>query len=291
MMKRDITLNDNGSRLGKIIIYIFILIVAFICVMPVIWVLWFSLKTNAEIYTNPFGVPAGLTLENHIYAWKAGRFGPAILNTIVVGITATLLSVLIGSMASFAISRMKWKHANIVMNYFMIGLVIPVQCILLPLYLQNIMPGFSNSLWGLILTYLAFSLPITILIMTGCFNSIPDEVIYLACIDGCSVYRIYSGIFLPISKNGLLASAMIVFALCWNDLPVSIALISDENNYTLQVALSRFVRPYNTNYTLMIAAAAIAIIPSIVVYAVFSKEITDSLEYLTDDGQIKRICK
>lgn len=137
--------------------------------------------------------------------------------------------------------------------------------------------GLYNNLSGLILPYLTFSLPMTIFILTGFFKSMPSELFEAACIDGASIYTCFFKVALPLSKTGLFVTGLMTFVNNWNELLLAMVFISDDAKKTLPVSLSKFVGPYNTNYTQMFAAIIIAIIPTIVVYCCFSNQIVDGL--------------
>ena len=143
--------------------------------------------------------------------------------------------------------------------------------------------GLDNNLWGLILPYLTFSLPTCVYIMTGFFRSIPNELLESACIDGCSIYKTFYSICLPLSKTGLFVTGLMTFIGNWNELLLAMVFIHDDTKKTLPVAVTKFVSPYQTNYEKMFPAILIAIIPSIIVYSMFSNQIVDGL---TQDGRM-----
>lgn len=270
---------DNMKKAGiaKIAIYIFLIVLAFIYLAPLVWMLFVSVKDNAEIFSSPFALPQRIQWENYTFAWTAGFLGKATLNSAIVCIVTLVLSMIIGSMAAFAIARMRWKLAKLMMTYFMIGMMVPVHCVLIPLFKTFSAMGLYNSLLGLIIPYTTFSLPITIFIMTGFFENMPRELFEAACIDGCSIYKCFTTIALPLSKTGLFVTGLMSFVANWNELLLAMVFISDDTKKTLPVSLSKFVGPYNTNYVQMFAAIIIAIIPTIIVYCCFSNQIVDGL--------------
>lgn len=269
--------SKTKSTIIKVMIYVFLTLVAIIYLAPLLWIFMVSFKTNAEIFTSPFALPESFYLDNFIFAWTAGKLGIATLNSFIVCGVTLVLSMLIGSMAAFAIGRLRWRLAGPCMTFFMIGMMIPVHCVMIPLFTRFAKMGLSNSLVGLVLPYLTFSLPVTIFIMTGFFKSMPNELIESACIDGASIYGIFFKIALPLSKTGLFVTGLMTFVANWNELLLAMVLISDDTKKTLPVSLSKFVGPYNTNYSQMFAAIIIAIIPTIIVYCIFSNQIVDGL--------------
>ena len=261
----------------KIIIYIFLVLMAVLYLAPLLWVFNVSFKTNAEIFTAPFALPKAPTLENFTFAWTAGKLGIATLNSLIVCVVTLLLSMIIGSMAAFGIARLRWKLSKLALTYFLIGMMIPVHCVLIPLFTRFAKIGLSNSLMGLVLPYLTFALPITIFIMVGFFESMPNELIESACIDGATIYQIFFKVCLPLGKTGLFVTGLMTFVGNWNELLLAMVFISDDMKKTLPVSLSKFVGPYNTNYSQMFAAIIIAIVPTIIVYCAFSNQIVDGL--------------
>ena len=244
---------------------------------PLLWTFNVAFKTNKEIFTAPFALPQNPTFENFTFAWTAGKLGIATLNSFIVCVITLFFSMIIGSMAAFGIARLRWKFSHAALVYFLTGMMIPVHCVLIPLFTRFAKIGLSNSLTGLILPYLTFSLPITIFIMVGFFEGMPNELIESACIDGASIYQIFFKVCLPLGKTGLFVTGLMTFVGNWNELLLAMVFISDDMKKTLPVSLSKFVGPYNTNYSQMFAAIIIAIIPTIVVYCAFSNQIVDGL--------------
>ena len=268
---------NTKSRTINILIYIFLIILAVIYLLPLLWMLLVSFKTNEEIFRSPFGMPEVVQLGNYIFAWTAGRLGIATLNSAIVCVSSLLVSMLIGAMASFAIGRMRWKLSGAMMTYFLMGMMIPIHCILIPLFKTFSNLGLYNSLTGLILPYVTMSLPTAIFILTGFFSGMPNELFEAACIDGCSIYKTFWVIALPLAKTGLFVTGLMTFVANWNELLLAMVFISDDAKKTLPVSLSKFVGPYNTNYVQMFAAIMIAILPTIIVYCCFSNQIVDGL--------------
>ena len=265
------------SKISTKIIYVFLSILAVLYLLPLLWVVYVSLKDDKTLFVSPWALPEHLMIENYSFAWTAGKLGVATLNSAIVCGVTLLLCLLVGSMAAFAIGRMRWKLSGAMMTYFLTGMMIPVHCILIPVFTRFSKMHLTNSLTGLILPYLTLSLPITIFIMTGFFQSLPNELFESACIDGCSIYRSFTHIALPLARTGLFVTGLMTFVANWNELLLAMVFISDDNKKTLPVSLSKFVGPYNTNYSQMFAAIVIAVIPTIVVYCMFSNQIVDGL--------------
>jgi raffinose/stachyose/melibiose transport system permease protein len=264
-------------KISRIIIYIFLALLAVVYIAPLLWVVFVSFKTNAEVFVSPFALPESLQWNNYAVAWNAGKLGVATMNSIIVCAVTLFFSMLFGSMAAFAIGRMRWKLSGTAMTYFLIGMMIPVHCVLIPLFVTFSGFDMTNKLVSIILPYVTFSLPMTIYILVNFFRSMPNDMFEAACIDGCSIYRCFLKIALPLSKTGLFVTGLMTFVNNWNELLLAMVFISDASKKTLSVTLTYFVGPYSTNYTQMFAAIVIAVLPSILVYSCFSNQIVEGL--------------
>lgn len=269
--------NDKKIKVSTILIYIFFCFMVVLYLAPIGWIAMTSLKTRPEIYKSPFGWPETFQWGNYAVAWKAGKLGIAMLNSLFVCVITLILTMVIGSMAAFAIARLRWKLAGAAMVYILIGMMIPVHCVLIPLFIRFANMGLNNNLWGLIIPYLTFSLPTCVFIMSGFFRSIPNELLESACMDGCTIYQIFFKICFPLARTGLFVTGLMTFIGNWNELLLALVFVSDDMKKTLPVALTKFVTPYQTNYDKMFPAIMIAIIPTIIVYSLFSNQIVDGL--------------
>ena len=230
-------------KASTVVIYVFLSLMLVLYLAPLVWIGLTSFKSRPEIYKAPFGWPKAFHFENYAMAWKAGRLGIAMMNSLFVCVITLILTMVIGSMAAFAIARMRWKLAGAAMVYILIGMMIPVHCVLIPLF----------------------------------FRSIPNELLESACMDGCSIFQMFFKICFPLARTGLFVTGLMTFIGNWNELLLALVFVSDDTKKTLPVALTKFVTPYQTNYDKMFPAIMIAIIPTIVVYCMFSNQIVDGL--------------
>jgi raffinose/stachyose/melibiose transport system permease protein len=272
-----IIVNKKPIRRNTVLIYLFLVLLAVIYIVPLLWVVSVSVKTNSEVFSSPFGLPKVFQWGNYAVAWTAGKLGIATLNSMICCIVTLAVSMILGAMVAFGISRMKWKLSGIVLVYFMLGMMVPIHCVLIPLFTSFAKVGLTESTTGLILPYITFALPIVIFVLAGFFRSMPGEMFEAACIDGCSIYGCFFRIALPLAKTGFAVTCLMTFVNTWNELLVSMVFISDPAKKTLPVQLSSFVGPYATNYTQMFAAIVIAVLPSIVIYSIFSNQIVEGL--------------
>lgn len=277
MSKNASTVSNSKTKVISALIYALLTILALIYLVPLLWVVITSLKDDATLMISPWALPERPMFENYTFAWTMGNLGRATLNSFIVCTITLVLSMLFGAMAAYAIAILRWKLSKLTLTYFLIGMMIPVHCVLIPLFVQFSSIKLSNSLTGIIIPYITFSLPITIYILVGFFEGIPKELFEAACIDGCSVYKMFGSVALPLGKTGFMVTGLMSFVSNWNELLLAMVFISKETKKTLPVSLTKFVGPYNTNYCQMFAAIMLAIIPTIIVYCCFANQIVDGL--------------
>ena len=277
MSKNATTVSNSKTKVISALIYALLVILALIYLVPLLWVVITSLKDDATLMISPWALPERPMIENYTFAWTMGNLGRATLNSFIVCSITLVLSMLFGAMAAYAIAILRWKLSKLTLTYFLIGMMIPVHCVLIPLFVQFSSVKLSNTLIGIIIPYITFSLPITIYILVGFFEGIPKELFEAACIDGCSVYKMFGSVALPLGKTGFMVTGLMSFVSNWNELLLAMVFISKETKKTLPVSLTKFVGPYNTNYCQMFAAIVLAIIPTVIVYCCIANQIVDGL--------------
>ncbi|WP_052377986.1 carbohydrate ABC transporter permease [Robinsoniella sp. KNHs210] len=247
------------------------------CIYPIIWLLISSFKTNDELFANPWGMPEAFGFKNYISAMVDGKIGTYFTNSVIIAVIAVLAGAVLSCMAAYAISRMKWKLSGIMMNIFLLGMMIPAYATIIPLFNMFNKVNLLNTHASVIIPHIANSFPMAIFILTGFFLSIPRDIEEAAVMDGCSIYRIFYQIIMPISKSSVVTVAVIVFINIWNDLLLPQIFLTDQSKMTLPVGLTAFQGQYATDYTAMIAAVVITIIPSVIVYILLHRNIMEGM--------------
>lgn len=263
------------STVGKIIILSFLTIYSVITLFPILWLAYNSVKTNNDFLANPFSLPSlsKLQLKNYYDAWVTMGIQKFTLNSLIISCTSVLLSLIISSMAAYAIERMIWNSSQKVLNYFLAGIMVPIQIILIPLFINFKKLNLLDSRIGLLIPTVAFALPTSIYILTGFYKTIPRELEEAALIDGCSVYKIFYKIILPLTMPAFVTIAVFNFLGAWNDLLIPLVLIQTPELMTLPVGLLNFRGMYGAELTKMFAAVFISAIPSIIIYFVLQDKL------------------
>lgn len=270
--------NEIGRITLRAVIYVFLCIYTIISVYPLIWMFFYSLKNNDEIFVkNPFGFPEVLRIENYINAWRQYNIPMYFLNSLIVASATVILTIILALMFSYATARMKWKLSNLSRTYLMAGMFIPVQIILVPLIVLLRDFKLLNTYWSLILPYTAFQLGFSSIVFYGFFRTIPFELEEAASIDGANIYTAFSRIIIPMVKPAIATMVTFIFLFAWNEFTVALIIISKDTLKTLPLGLVTFQGQFETNWGGMGAALVIASIPTILIYLLFNKQVEKAL--------------
>jgi raffinose/stachyose/melibiose transport system permease protein len=251
------------AKIGKWSYIIFFLIMT---VLPIVWLIISSFKTNFEFETQPFTLPAIWQIGNYVKAFKMANLGRLFLNSVIVAFCTTVFNILIASMAAFAISRENFRFKNGLLNVILAGVLIPIISLMVPYFKIASALGIYDTLLGLILTYSAINIPISVFLIHGFMCTIPKELEEAAILDGCSFSQRFTRIILPLTAPGLATAATFVFIYCWNEFTYAMLLTSSESSRTLQLGIRFFRSQFVTDYTSMLAAIVVTIVPTILVY-------------------------
>ena len=249
----------------------------FYTIAPLVWLVISSLKTNGELMGAPLALPKTLQFQNYKNAFEVSGLGRLFLNSIIISITATILNVMVSSMASYAIARYVFKGKELIFTLISAGIMVPVSALMVPVFILIKNLGIYDTKLALILTYSAMGLPLSIFIIRGFMDTIPRELEEAGVLDGCNFYQRFYKIILPLSKAGIVTAVTFQFLYCWNEFIYAMLLTSSQTNRTVQVGIRFFSNQFTTDYTSMFAAITISIIPAIAGYVVFQKQIISGL--------------
>ena len=260
------------------ILSIFLIAFAIIQIYPLIWLLMFSLKDNAQIYGgNVMGLPTRFIWSNYKNALTSGNVWVYTINSAIVTAITIVVSGVIGVMASYAIARMKWKLSNITLTIFLLGIMIPIHSALLPLFIILNKTNLLDTPIALIVPYIAYALPMCIFVCVGFLKSIPKEMEESAFLDGCSIYRSFVSIILPLIKPAVATVSIFTYLQAWNELMFASTFINDPKYKTLPVGIMSMSGQYSTEWGPIGAGLVIATIPTIIIYMLMSNQVQASL--------------
>jgi len=251
--------------------YLLLGLVAVIALYPFLWVVISSLKDNNEIFGNSFGLPHIVRWGNFMEAWSGAKVESSFFNSIIVCLVTVAFLAVITSMGSYVLTRV--TKSRILSTYFLLGLMIPIHALLIPSVLIFKVLHLQDSLFSLVIVYTAVNISFSMFIMNGFLQKIPKEIDEAATIDGCGTCRLFFYILLPMAKPGIATIATLAFLNSWNDLLLSLVLISTPAKRTLSLAISVLKGSYMTRYGLLCAGFVISIAPVVLMYLVFQKQV------------------
>ena len=250
-----------------------------IVIFPMLWMVYSSFKTDQELFFSPWSPPALLQWDNFERAWNKAHVGEYLLNTLIVVIPALLLTLILSAMAAYVLARFRFVGNRFLFYLFLSGMLFPVFLALVPLFSLVNQLGMLNTFHGLILVYVAYSLPFTIFFLTGFFKTLPTELEESAIIDGANPFQVFFKVMLPMASPGLIGMGIFNFFGMWNQYVLPLVLISDESKYMLSqgLAFMLFKQFYENDWSALFAALTIIMIPSLIVYITFQRQIQSGI--------------
>ncbi|MGP4040860.1 carbohydrate ABC transporter permease [Gracilibacillus sp. D59] len=252
---------------------VFLGVFSLLMIYPLYWLIISAFKTNEEFFQHPYALPMEWTLDNITRAWELADMGRAMINSTLVTVTATILTVLLGALTAYVLSRFTFRFKGLLMVFFLLGMLIPIHSTLVPLFILMDQVGMLNTYWALILPYTAFELPISIFLITAYMSTIPKEIEEAAVMDGTGYWGIFFKMMLPLTVPAMATVAILAFLRYWNEFVFALVFINDSKLKTLPLSLSIFSDGYSTDYGLTMAAMAIAVVPTIIMYVFFQEQI------------------
>lgn len=256
---------------------------AIITVGLFVWVTMTAFKANSEIFSNPFGLPASYRFDNFVDAWTKGNMSQYFWNSLIVSVCTVLLCITLSATLSYVLARFSFRGNGFIYILFVLGVAIPLQSLLLPIFFRMDDIGLRDTLAGLIIVNAALNLPKSVFMLVGFMRGIPKEVEESAIIDGCGYGGIFSRIILPISKPGLATAGILVFISVWNEYVFSTVLVSSNAVKTLPLGLASFQTAFISDYGLISAGVVLSIIPVLLVYVLLQEQIIKGMT----DGAVK----
>ncbi len=238
--------------------------------VPVLWVVVSSLEPPLEIFAYPPRLlPSVLTLQNYAKALSAGNFGLYFLNTTIVSVAATAVTVAISVPAGFALAKYRFRGDRLIFLLIMATLMVPLQVILIPIFLTLKSFGLIDTLAGIIIPPAAT--PTGVFLMRQYIRSIPDEIIDAARVDGASELTTLLRIIVPLSLPAVASLSIFSFVWRWNDFLWPFLVISNQDRWTIQLALANYVGQYDIDWPSLLAMTTLSMVPMFLVFLVFQR--------------------
>lgn len=263
---------QSRSSILKFLIYTLLVFLSAVFLMPIVWVIFSSFKPAGELFTwPPTLLGRNPSLDNYTQAFAAGDFGRWFLNTVVVSVLATVLTVIVNIMVGYVFAKYEFKGKKLLFGMVMVTLMIPLEVIMIPIFKVIVSTHMYNNLWGLIIP--AVASPTAVFLVKQYYEPIPDALMEAARIDGASEMQILMRIMLPLAKPIISVLCIFSFMWRWNDYLWPKLVINSKTKYTLQLALANFSGEYSVDWSSLLAMSVISMIPVLVVFLTLQKYI------------------
>lgn len=262
---------------GNVLKYGVLIAFTAICLIPFFWVWSSALKTRMEIFLNPFGLPTSINFSNLVEAWHVGRFNRYFVNSVIITVPSVALVLVLSSMTGFALAKLKFLGRDGFFGMLMLGLTLPFQAVMIPLYFTISSMGLLNTHIGVILPMIAFGLPFGVFFMRAFFRDLPNELIDSARVDGCNDVQIFTRIMGPLAKPAMTTLLIFQFMMSWNNFIMPLLFLHRESLRPLTLGLMFFQGRYTSDYHLIFAGITIITLPIVALYVVFQRQFISGL--------------
>ncbi|PPK66371.1 carbohydrate ABC transporter permease [Actinokineospora auranticolor] len=272
--------HDRGNPAFKGLSHLALFVWALTVILPILWTFLASFKTNTQIFTDPLGLPSSISWDSWGRAWEKANVGTYLFNSVIVVACGTAGTMLLGAMAAYVLSRFSFRGNRFIYTLFVSGMVFPVFLALVPLFFVVRNLGLLNTHLGLILVYIAYSLPFTVFFLSAFFRTLPVPIAEAAMIDGASHTRTFFQIMVPMAKPGLISITVFNVIGQWNQYLLPIVLLAgDDKKWVLTQGIANISTNagYQADWPGLFAALTMTIIPALVVYLIFQRQIQAGL--------------
>ncbi|WP_101842110.1 carbohydrate ABC transporter permease [Halobacillus sp. Marseille-P3879] len=274
-----------GQLLGRAGIRIPLILWSIAVLYPIIWMFIGSFKSNGEIYANPWGMPDQFNFENFKSAWTDFNIDTSVFNSLIVTALGAVLTLVLAIPTAYAIERLRFRGSRILFTLYISAMMIPMVLGWIPLFFLLQRFNLLDNIYGLAMVYAVSQLPFTIFVLTSFMSTIPKSLEESASMDGLSPYGILLKIITPLSMSGIITVTIMNAIQFWNEYFMALIFLQSEGNYTLALAIDYISNEaeYTNAWGTLFASLTIAIIPVIVLYAIFQQRIAKGMT----EGAIK----
>jgi raffinose/stachyose/melibiose transport system permease protein len=247
-------------------------VLTLVVMYPFLFVIFMALKSDVEMRVNPLGIPHQLVWQNFAETWVRGNFGIYFKNSVMIVIPVVVAVIFVSLLAGYAFGRMRFWGRDVLFVYFVAGLGLPLEAILIPLYFTMLDLNLLNTYWSVILPMVGLIMPFGILLLTGFIQAIPEDLISAARVDGASDWQILWDVVAPIAYPGIVTLLVFAFLWTWNQFYLPTVMITDNDFRTLPTGLNFFIGAYYSDLTLLAAGTLITAAPVVLLYLFFQRE-------------------
>lgn len=268
-------LSNTKSRIGQLVIQLFLIAGCFVVLLPIFWAISSSLKPLDAIFVFPVKwIPDKLLISNYVEGWRAARFNLYFLNSVFVTVVCTVSVLLFSALTGYSLAKFRFPGRKILFGIIIGTMLVPIQVRVIPLYIIVKTFGWINTYLALIVPGLITS--IGIFMMTQFIKVLPGELFDAARVDGCHEFTVFFRIVLPLAKPGLAALAIVNYMAVWNDYFWPLVVIDKDSLRTLPLGLAAFQGEYFFDYGKFFAVSLMVILPMVLIFLIFQKQFIES---------------
>ena len=260
-----------SGRSQRVVTYLLLIMVAGFVVVPIAGAIALALRSRLSTGTG-FDFRQGVHFENFVTAWTVGHLGDAVGNSLLVALGVVTSGVILSTLAAYAFGTMRFRGRSSLFALFLVGMLVPTEVTIVPLYFGLRAASLTDSYAGLILPQIAMSLSFGVFWMRAFFLGAPVELIEAGRVDGASTFRILTAILLPLARPALLTLTVLAFIGTWNEFLIPLVIGSSSDIQTVPLALSFYKRQYQTDYVLTAAAAVLIALPVVIIYVALQRQ-------------------
>ncbi len=257
--------------------YVLLILFALAILTPLAIVFFGAFKTSSELFNNPYSVPREPMFHNFYEALIQGNMLVYFKNTAIISFVSIGVALVLSTLTAYAISRPGFRWGNKIYIYFVFGIIVPAQAVMIPTYIMMARLGLVNTTSSVIIIYIASTLGFSIFILSGFFRTIPRELDEAAIIDGCTEFQAFSRVILPLCKPAISTVLILNLLTIWNDFYNPLLYIRSEELKTISLGLSKYMGRYLTNFPIMFAAVVLASLPVIAVFVALQKQFVSGI--------------
>jgi ABC-type sugar transport system, permease component len=264
----------------NMILFVILCLGAIVMLAPLLWMVSTSVKSRMDVFAlPPVWIPKTINWHKYIEIWQKGPLLNGLINTLIITITVVIVGTFTSTLAAFAFAKLRFPHKDKLFLMLLASLMIPYSVIMIPQFVMFSYIGWVDTLKPLIIPGLFGNVVMIFFIRQYIISSVPDELIEAAKMDGCPIFRIYYRIVLPLIKPAIVAQIILWFMAIWNDYLAPTIYLSSPENRTLQIVIASFNSTYaiQTDYPLIMAASVVSMIPLLIVFAIFQRQIIESV--------------
>jgi multiple sugar transport system permease protein len=274
------TATEGGGRgaLGSVLFYVFLFLFVLVSMFPLIWIFKMSIITRAELFQSPPTIlPANPTGQEYTQIFSDPAFQQALLNSAIIAGITTVVCLFFGSIAAYAIARLRFRFKSPVMTLILAISFFPAVAIIAPLFLQYSALGLIDTYWSAIISDTVFALPLTVWLLVAFFKELPKDLEEAARVDGATTIQAFRKVIVPLAAPGVFTTAILTFIFAWNEFLFATTFLFTPDTQPVTVVIPNFASQYTTDYGAQAAAAVVVTVPLVILVLIFQRRIVSGL--------------